>query len=108
MITLTAKVLITVITVLGFATWAKYTNDPVPQKFVPWLFKKNLYYLLSSVFIGLLGTLWMEDAMRAIGIIEPLSYAVTLGTSSAGIGMLFGIPASVKDRKAIVANAVAK
>ena len=50
----------------------------------------------------------MEDAMRAIGIIEPLSYAVTLGTSSAGIGMLFGIPASVKDRKAIVANAVAK
>mgnify|MGYP003499665607 FL=1 len=106
--TLPYNTIITVAITLAFAVWMQYKNDANPTPFFQWLFKDNLYYLISTLALCVLGIVWRYDLMEMVGMTKEVIYAVALGSGGGSIiGSIFGIIPAKKARIEIK-NAVAK
>ncbi len=79
--------------------YGRYKNDPVPEKFIPYM-RHNMAYLLTSIAFCALGILLKDEIAEPLGFSKPLTYvAVVCYGAGHMVSRVLGMQEAAKLRK---------
>ena len=84
----------------GLHVYGKYKEDPVKNKFIPWI-AQQLGYVVTSLAFCALGLLMKDEIMEPLGFTKPLTFAFVLCYGAGHlVSRVLGITAATKSRHA--------